>query len=1408
MIETIETHTVKILISCPGDVKSEKEEIIRVCKTFSNTNDFSKIVFDVIDWADYVGHANERLQGQLNKYIGQYHYYVGILWKRFGTPPDSKNSEGKINESGTEEEYHIALDRNKVFGVPKISFFIKKYGREANSLEENRQLTKVFEFIERQKPTNYLNFFESATDFNDLIIRWIRNIENSLLEQDQSRLKLTFTQSRAGNVWKQTELVVEPIIDNYIPRTVTLFETVVNKHTKPFIENERLTLVDVVDERKRIVLLGDAGSGKSTEVRNLFFHHKSSESPLIPIFQRLNSYTASTNLESFLPNGWQGIPESLLLIIWDGLDEIQPRDFNSTIRQIKNFSDQHPQARMVISCRTNFFELPINGSSGTLPDFTPFFIDDISIAQASDYYQRAKNNPDGEQFINSVYDANVIDLIRRPFFLMLLSEHYAGDKKLSLKRSELYKLFLENRIQLDTEHFKTTVERRARKNEIIQMLQKVALGMEILGKNHIQEEELLEWISAEEFESLKFFTAFKKEDGKDDVWQFEHNNIQEYLSALALSDLPFEKVIKFIAFDDDTHRMVPSWTNTVSFLFSIVPAQSTMFENLLNWFVTNQREVLVKFEPDKIDKDLRESLFQEIFNFYVKEDIWLRSNKFGLRELAAFGKSESNILFLSSFLEDSQTTRTVKLNAIQLIEYMQPDAKLYEKIKSLLLKEIESNTEDVDYLHASILALEGIGGTEQSIIEKLMKLLSERKNQYIRSAMYSILIESDYLEDYTDYVLEGFRIAKQNNDVDRSHVSLADETWKLKEAVLKIKTADGLKKVISFASEDGRFEYEYDSAKILNGIVKNSVKAYRQDTSLFDSFLDWFINDVRAFRTEKSNQVKQFFVATNTIDKAYEEILKIDDKDKERIRSLALAKLMTPELIQKVINAFLNHDITRKDIQDLYFELGWASNEHRELFVQLVHNQTDVKIQTPTIVDHEGIRKRKLQEDFDLMFDVDKFEEAVLEVFQKEGKDEIADNDLYEIRKDHRQWIDLEDVYSNAALRLLREMSSREHAVTIPKVKEWFQNSVATEYYRVSRIFETISEDVILTDSQEDWIREWCLRTVPTINFRKAIQVVGDRTTWSTKGIYIWRFSPILDVKYPKEILLDMLSFDALEDSETAGYAYVLNQLEEDEIVNRMLENLRNGIDFHRVLMNHVKYLCSAGINESYQLIVNEIVNPNMHSYYRRDYLKVFSEVTESNEYLKSSVLVADSELKWPIITQLIQAGEQEYVMDYLLKELKTSSVSADLRKSAEMLVQLGNLDGLDALVEIITKADESSIEEQNILCIKKLKDTAAIPKLIELLKYSYSKPVKVDGFYSLESQVLDSFYNIALQSLDNFKRVKKSLESFVDEYRDVFVDVKFIRISIDRMEEQFYMNYAKAFSVQDVRSKLKLLEG
>ncbi|MCB0648443.1 MAG: hypothetical protein KDC49_17350 [Saprospiraceae bacterium] len=1409
-----DSRTIKILVSCPGDVTPEKEEVIRLCKDFSDANHGrSNISFYVLDWRNYVGEQGTRPQEQLKEYFGLYDVYIGVLWKRFGTKPGSENSDGKENESGTEEEFYDAIEYKNKYGRPKVKFFFKTNERTANDLDELEQLRKVLAFIQLQKRqnNNYLNFFDSNTSFNSLIIKLLKEIEDdathdTLLEEKEN---LVSKETKIKIAEFKAELIKLP--NTYIERSTSHFKLVKDKLTNPLLETEQQSLDQLMVSTKRVVLLGDAGSGKSTELKNL--HHKLSQggSPFIPILQRFNSYTPDLGLEGFLPDFWKEVPSNLLLLIWDGLDEIEPKNFNTVVRQINTFSEKHREIRILISCRTNFYELPINDSNSTLPAFEPHLINDLNLKDVKEYYDRKYSTTKSDSFINEVFDNNLSDLITKPFFLMLLADRFNQDKRLQLNRAELYEMFLFNRIELDQNHFKTTVDLRSKKQEILLLLQNVALSMEILSKNQIKESEILSLITSAEFNSLKYCTAFKKKDGEENIWQFEHNNIQEFLAAKALSNLEFDKVVQFIAFAPNYQKLIPSWVNTLAFLFSILDSKSDLFEKLLQWMLKNEKEVIVKFEPDKVAEDLRIQIFKGIFNHYKTHDVWISSNKFSDKELGRFGQSESNLHFLIEEIKSEENTRTVQINAVRLIGYFQIENNgLRTEIETLLLEQIDRNINDPNFIHTVIYSLKWAGFIEASTIKKLMERVGSQKNQYIRAAMYSILLKSDALENYVNYLIEGYELTDKKISGERDDVSLMDEGWNLKECVKHIKTPKGIKEIVEYISESTRFEYGYDSGKVIEAIVSNATGAYEKDNSVFNSLLNWFKKDIRGFRLEKTNLVLQFFNQTNTREQAFHEIWTSKEDDKEMNKSLAIAKLITPELMQFVIDEYLNRNLTNKELEGIYFDMGFANNENQDQFEKLIDEKTDFVIKKPEQIDHEALRKEKFKVDFNLLFDQQAFKEATLEVFEKEQKEMLSFDELFEMKKKNNRWVDIDEYYPSVVLRLLGDFVKNGQFISKEKVINWFEEETNEEWYRISLIYNYLTnhKELEINSNQRQWIEQWCTANVLKVNFKKAIEVHEDgRITFKTMAMYIWYLSKRFNIDHQKGILLDMLSFDFIEGNEWVGIEYIVSKLDHKDIVDRMLENIKEGIADSSVLKNHIKYLAQNKVKESYPFILDEIINLNRSDYQRRELLDLFFECTKDTESIKTIINQADSMIRWAILDKLKSNNQESFIEDYLLKILEKSTDNEEIGKAAEILVSLQNIKGLKAYVEWIKNNVENDVDTSRATCLNSLKTIEAIPYLIELLELSYIREIKVDQFDRFNSQVLRAFYNIALVSEESFKQVTSSLQEFMNEKSSLHESVKYILHTLERMEEQFYMNNAQSFTINQVKEKLKLLE-
>lgn len=78
-------------------------------------------------------------QNVINKQMGEYDIFVGIMWSRFGTPTD-------VASSGTEEEFRIAIKSWKDQRKPWIAFYFCNRPVNLRNEDQIQQKGKVVTF--------------------------------------------------------------------------------------------------------------------------------------------------------------------------------------------------------------------------------------------------------------------------------------------------------------------------------------------------------------------------------------------------------------------------------------------------------------------------------------------------------------------------------------------------------------------------------------------------------------------------------------------------------------------------------------------------------------------------------------------------------------------------------------------------------------------------------------------------------------------------------------------------------------------------------------------------------------------------------------------------------------------------------------------------------------------------------------------------------------------------------------------------------------------------------------------------------------------------------------------------------------------------------------------------------------
>jgi hypothetical protein len=1397
---------IQIFISCPGDLEKEKKILKTVCQQINDTlsSKDCKVRFEVKEWRSIIGQYGTRLQEIINLKINSYDIYLGMWWMRFGSRTGAIDPlTGEEFESGTHEEFVLAKQKWEAKKDLAIYLFFKE-PKQTKDLKVIEQLTKVLKFKQSEQTNNWISEFKTSNNFKDKITHFLYGeVFNICQGKKRESIQFTLTAETKEKIVLFSNSIGEKI-HTYIQRKL-VHASVAKLKAKEFLAPNKVELSDLIYQSKRLIVLGDAGSGKSTELRQLFFHLSNNDGPIIPIFQCLNKYTPETGLENFLPDFWKEVRADNLLIIWDGLDEIQPEHFNSVLRQLSVFSTKYPNIRIVISSRTNFYDLPDKNSEGSLSGYEPYFIVDFGLAQIKTYLEEKSEISNAEAFIRNVWDHKLDDLVVKPFFLSVLTNAYSENKSLDLNRANLFKSYLIHKIKLDDNHFKGTYSIHSKKEEIVMLLQKVALSMEIMCKNIISDDELLQIVSPTEYDILKYCGVFKKSDDPGNSWQFEHNNIQEYLAAKSLSEQSFDKVVNFISVGPGIPKLIPSWINTLTFLFSLLKRDNNLFKELMTWLLTNDREAIVRFEREKIDIRQRIEIFKSIFEYYKKHDVWLRSNKFSDKDLARFGESDASIKFLLAELEN-KNSRTVKLNVVHILGYFNyEESSQKTKVKKALIREIEENKSDSQYLHTVIYSLNYSKLITKTDVKKLVKKLREIKSRYVRAALYSLVRRTDIQDDLIDYVIEG--LSYVNSDVKikgREDITLFDEAWNVEECIKAIKNPTALSKVIAYMSDNSGLLYMRSEHEIIQKIVENSSSDPTVANKIYYDVLGWLVKLVTQFRHESIKEVMVFFEKTGKRDVAFMDIWNREmDADK---KIMALSVIASQNTIQFIVDKYNNHELTRNDLQRFYFDLQWNRNEILPEFTNLLKTRTDFEIQDPLPkVDYDTIREKRNQESFDLLFFPSEIEKEILSVFEKEQTEVLDFDKLFDIRKGNNKYVDMEERYSSIAIEILRDFANNGQSVKLATVKSWFKKIESVKWYLLSKIYRYILETKVkISEEQKKWIVNWSNKQLETVDFGNSIsEKDGGSITFNHVAIYLWDFFRRFDLTFSKDIMLDMLSFDYFEKHNWVGIDYLVKKLNKRDVENRIKENLKKGIKAIPILNNHVKFAVEHTLVDVYPIIRQEILNGKHSGYDRRTLLKIYFDNTKDIKGLKMIFLKCDFEIRWDIVEMLLKSEETSFLKKHLTKIYAESLNEEESLKALECLIRLQDLSSVQSYTALAKRKGKDFLKKINQNCLSSLTSNEFLPYLMDLLKVSYDQNYEVEHFNIFNSIVIGAIQMIGLKDQKSLDNVVTQLNNFIQKNKKNTPNVKYLIHTIHKMEEQFYVNKVNVFSIDQVKAKV-----
>lgn len=145
MDQVVQTpRTMKVFVASPSDVAEERSALNRLIRDINDVLTFldparnlriELVGYETDSYPDY-GSPQDVINRQIPV---NYDIFVGIMWKRCGTPTQTA-------PSGTIEEYRRACEKRKQSGFPRVMFYFCDQPIALPTEEELEQLALVLKF--------------------------------------------------------------------------------------------------------------------------------------------------------------------------------------------------------------------------------------------------------------------------------------------------------------------------------------------------------------------------------------------------------------------------------------------------------------------------------------------------------------------------------------------------------------------------------------------------------------------------------------------------------------------------------------------------------------------------------------------------------------------------------------------------------------------------------------------------------------------------------------------------------------------------------------------------------------------------------------------------------------------------------------------------------------------------------------------------------------------------------------------------------------------------------------------------------------------------------------------------------------------------------------------------------------
>lgn len=1128
----------------------------------------------------------------------------------------------------------------------------------------------------------------------------------------------------------------------------------------------KFQLTELCQKYPFIILLGEAGNGKSTELQwTAAFYSENSGLPR-PVYLTLKTYIDETIENLAKKQGFSIEEEHELFFLIDGFDEISGGNKQNFLKQLTAYHEQNPKARFLVSARNNFYRKDLLGDY-----FETVWIEPLTDGDVAAFVREL--GIDDRKFLFEIEQRNLKELLLIPFYLIELCGIYQ-EKEILPERSQLMKELMEHKFAEDSRKFRMTmdIDIAEQKARIFSQLQKIAAAMHGMDCHYLSEKDYQKFIPfLEDRELLRYSSIWKfQEEG----WQFSHNNFGEYLAAEYLARCPFDEVKKLVSAGYPELGICRNWNHVLSYLLFMGN------EDIEEWLLEADFTLFFDSDVTRIPAQKRSKILRKEWERLKKQHEWITGQRYRPEKLMQFGV---NYLEIDMFLNEIRNPLDIVIqqNAILALSYCPNLFGCDDRVRDTLMELCQIQQEHGGVYERAILCMLKLGLIGEKELEKLMQIFRETEVSEVRYALYRCIRVLGKADKYICFLADGLKYGSWNEG------RLGNESSELHYTLMCVEEPSAAMKVIKELADNKRYFHIYQIDKVVEHIFTGfTEKGVRFTDDKWSTLVEFYERVSSNGLHNLENMVLNYFADVGEKIKLFQYELK--NVEKGSCSWMIIRQLLDHTVSKWVLEQYKNGELDQNQVSLCIDFMDSQDAVFNEL-TALYYEKTGIQIQARQKIDYDGLRRQGDGRYLKAIICKREYLSLIEELIGLYGKERLTRKDMEEglIEWEQNRY-DLEQVKF--------DYFRSDNTETL---QEW-RNSVEQEWEEyesrlvISWLYQYQGKKEDIPDEIKEAAKAYFDRNIETINFSQMIRWLTDEKSeiLDGRGQRMLYFAWLFDFPMEKRKAEGIFTASYFLDEEQIR-SLLERHFTKEELKKIVLCNMNHGGLKGDDLCLHLRYCEEFEICECADAIRKIAVDDTRSEWVRKRAIKYFYQVIGPQAVCQVILPNLDGRLFMDTASKIVEdrpEGLEDLLWNYAQRSDK------DKAFCYRYLIQLQDNRGLKAYREALEKkrrTEKNYVEDEllkGIGNIRKEELWEELFKIVELWCQPDFEDIEYRGLHNVLGMALSG---IAGSGGDGYERVKALLEKGIEEETITFSK---------RLQLEYWLGEAKESYRQSVQRK------